>query len=575
MRHALLPLILTVMIFVLVTRLLFLQIVKGQEYKSLADSNRIKRETISAPRGVIYDRNGYPLVRNMPGFRIKENGRVRVISRKEALEIQTRSESQSQELVIAIDSLREYIYPEEFAHVLGFLGEGDNQDLTIGKMGIEKKYNDILTGVPGKRLIEVEASQKELRLLGEAKPRPGQDLTTTLDLTLQKKALEALKDFDKGAVVATIPATGEVLVLFSKPTFDPNLFTIGAQRAERASSNLVYKTAEEILSSSDQPLFNRAIAGTYPPGSTFKIITAAAGLEEDKISSDTKIEDIGILRIGKFTFPNWYFIQYGKLEGFLDIVKAIKRSNDIFFYKTAEYVGLGKLEEWAKKFGVGRVLGIDIEGEEEGLFPTEEWKKNNVGDNWYLGDTYHLGIGQGYLLTTPLQVNAWTAVVANGGTLHKPKLVKNTTNKQNLPSGKSKPITQNFIKKETIGLIKEGMKQACSPGGTGWPLFKFKIPASPAGGQNSKLKIDNRNFFVPEEATVSAQFKDFIHIPVACKTGTAEFGDPQNRTHAWFTAFAPIEDPQIVVTVLVEGGGEGSNVAAPIAKEILEEWFSR
>lgn len=510
-RIPLLLIFLTGVTLILLGRLFFLQIIKGSEFRSLADSNRIKEEIVHAPRGIIYDRNGYPLVRNIPGFRIRQpDGKIKILSREEALVLQASGIPIND---LEIDSLREYLYPEDFAQVLGYLGEDG------GKTGLEKEYQNSLSGKDGKKLIETNAKGGKLRLLGEIKAEPGQDLKTTLDLPLQKKAYEAMKDVKKGVLIVTDPRTGEVLTLVSKPSFDPNLFTIGKKGAD----------VQEILNNKDNPLFNRAISGTYPPGSTFKIITAAAGLETGVISKETEIEDIGILRIGQFSFPNWYFIQYGKLEGFLDIIGALRRSNDIFFYKVAEMVGLEKLSVMAKKFGLGNPLGIDLEGEAAGLIPSDAWKIKNINDKWYLGDTYHLGIGQGYLLTTPLQMNAWTSVIANGGTLYQPHLMK---------AQSAKVKAQNFLKKETIGLIKEGMKEACSPGGTGWPLFNFSVS-------------------------------------VACKTGTAEFGDPQNKTHAWFTVFAPVEEPQITITVLVEEGGEGSNVAAPIAKQILEEWFSR
>lgn len=527
-RTRILPVILTLGFVIIFSRLVFLQIIKGGEYKSLADGNRIREELIHAPRGIIYDRNGYPLVRNIPGFRIREGGKIKIITREEALMFQVKG---SQEL--EIDSLREYLYPEVFAHVIGYLGEGNAGNI-VGKTGIEQKYNGVLTGVDGKRLIEVDANMQKLRVLGEIKPTPGQDIKTTLSRDLQLAAYEAMKDAEKGALVVTDPRTGEVLALVSKPSFSPNLFTLGKKGVD----------VQEILSDINNPLFNRTISGVYPPGSTFKIITAAAALENKVITADTKIEDVGILRIGEFSFPNWYFTQYGKTEGQIDIVKALKRSNDIFFYKIAAMVGLDDLNTMAKKFGLDSILGIDLQGEAAGLFPSSEWKIKNVGDKWYLGDTYHLGIGQGYLLVTPLQMNAWTAVIANGGTLYQPRLVKNypitqLSNKQSLRSNELNPIVKNqkFLKEETIELIREGMRQACSPGGTGWPLFNFKVS-------------------------------------VACKTGTAEFGDSKNRTHAWFTIFAPIEDPQIVVTVLAEGAGEGSNVAAPIAKKVLETYFA-
>jgi len=251
---------------------------------------------------------------------------------------------------------------------------------------------------------------------------------------------------------------------------------------------------------------------------------AASALEEKKIDENTKINDTGIIRIGQFSFSNWYYTQYGKTEGEIGIVRAIARSNDVFFYKLGEMVGEDSLIEWAKKFKLGTKLGIEIAGESEGIIKEER--------KIYLGDLYHLAIGQGDLSVTPLQVNSWTQTIANGGKMCKPTIVRN----QKSEIRDQKDCQDLGISETTIKLITEGMKEACSSGGTAYPLFNFKIP-------------------------------------IACKTGTAEFGDPKNKTHAWITAFAPIDDPQIAITVLVEEGGEGSADAAPIAKEMLKSFF--
>ncbi|MBI2036702.1 hypothetical protein HYT17_03670 [Candidatus Microgenomates bacterium] len=559
-----------VVFLVLLFQVIRIQLISGPYYRVLAEQNRIKTKVIHAPRGVIYDRNGIALTHNIAAYRkslpncdSRNPSCAQILPREEVLSSLAKGETIEN---LEIDSIRQYPYADGLAHVLGFISEVSREELDrqklstrgylpgdkIGRGGIEQQYEELLRGKPGKELIETDAKGKELRVLGKVEAVAGGDITTTLDSKLSQVAAREMKD-KTGAVVVSNPKTGEILVLISAPGFDPNLFTTGGD-------------VEKVLfDEQNRPLFDRAISGTYPPGSTFKIVTAAAGLEKGAIDKKTIFEDVGVLRIGAFSFPNWYFIQYGKTEGQVDIVKALKRSNDIFFYKAAEATGLEDLRAMGLKFGLSDKLGIDLPNEAAGLFPSDAWKRETVGEQWYIGDTYHLGIGQGYLLTTPLQVNAWTAVVANGGTLYQPRLVKNTTNTTNTTN---KPINQNFLKKETIDLIREGMREACDTGGTGWPLFKFKI-------KNAKIKIDERNFFLPEEATVSGQPNDWVSIPVACKTGTAEFGDPKDRTHAWFTVFAPIEDPQITVTVLVEAGGEGSNVAAPIAKKILEEWFTR
>jgi penicillin-binding protein 2 len=311
-------------------------------------------------------------------------------------------------------------------------------------------------------------------------------------------------------------------------------------------------------------------------------VTSLAGLEEGVITESTTVEDNGVITIGPFTFPNWYFLQYGKTEGVVNVVKALQRSNDIFFYKAGEWIGVTKLAEWARKVGIGAPLGIELSGEAGGLVPDPAWKKIRFAteadkiarnDEWYLGDTYHISIGQGYLLTTPLAVNTWTNIIANGGKLFRPTIRKITSLREEREQCKDLGL-----KKESVHIIMEGMEKACATGGTGWPLFNFSV--SKATGTPADI----------QESSPSAAVK--VQIPVACKTGTAEFGDPKNRTHAWFTAFAPIPEqyipddikatenyidgnPEISVTVLVEGAGEGSNVAAPIAKKIFEEWFSR
>lgn len=329
-------------------------------------------------------------------------------------------------------------------------------------------------------------------------------------------------------------------------------------------------------------MFNRAIGGAYPPGSTFKIVTSMAGIEEGVITKTTTVEDTGVIKIGPFSFPNWYFLQYGKTEGNVDVVKALQRSNDIFFYKAGEWIGITKLAQWAKKVGIGKPLGIELSGEAGGLMPDPAWKKTRFdtpqdqearNDEWYVGDTYHVSIGQGYLLTTPLAVNTWTNVIASGGYLCKPTIGKMTSAKAERNNCRNLNLH-----KETLDLILRGMEQACATGGTGWPLFNFSVRKSVTDSSGT-----------PEASPSGA----LIHVPIGCKTGTAEFGDPaKNHTHAWFTAVAPIPEdyitdeikatenyidgtPEISVTVLVEGAGEGSNVAAPVAKKIFEEWFSR
>jgi penicillin-binding protein 2 len=323
-----------------------------------------------------------------------------------------------------------------------------------------------------------------------------------------------------------------------------------------ATSSSYANLDELITDSKNQPFLNRAISGVYPPGSTFKLVVAAAGLSNKIIDENWQVEDTGILKVGEFSFSNWYYTEYGGRDGQVNIVKGIKRSNDIFFYKLAEKIGVDKISQTAVKFGLNRRLGIDLQGEASGTVPTREWKLKEIGEQWYLGDTYHYGIGQGFLLTTPLQVNGWTSVIANDGLLYTPHILKN-----------QKPIVigQNLLDDNSMKLIRQGMIEACSPGGVAWPLFQFRV-------HNSKLKIDGKDILGVDLASGSA---DTRQITIACKTGTAEHGTADTKPHAWITLFAPAYNPQIVVTVLSESSGEGSIVAAPIAKKILEEWFTR
>lgn len=573
MRRFLLIALLVLSFGFVVMRLVHLQLVEGVYYRKLSDSNRIKTETIRAPRGIIFDRNGVSLVFNIPGFRKTEGEKTQLLTRERALKLIAKGDED-----MSVDVLREYPYKEAFSHAVGYVGEVTREELQsqvpygtwqsrnvegyrlgdrVGRMGVEQQYEARLRGTDGKKLVEVDSRGKAVRTLGKVDPIHGNDVTLTLDANLQQAAHKAFANVERGAVVASTPQ-GEVLVVVSKPSFDPNLFTL--DDTYRVATTASYNTVLGILSDTkQQPFLNRAIAGVYPPGSTFKLITAAAGLEGNFIDEHFTVSDSGVINVGAFSFSNWYYTQYGKTDGVVDVVKGIKRSNDIFFYKLAEVVGVDRLSAMAKRFGLGEKFGIDLPGEGTGVVPTQEWKKESIGEPWYLGDTYHYGIGQGYVLATPLQVNTWVQVIANNGKLYQPHLLK---------SAKFKVKSSKFLSDKTVGLIREGMVQSCSPGGVAWPLFEFKV-------KNEKLKVDGKNFLEVPQSTVSASFKDYRRVSIACKTGTAQHGGEKDLPHAWITLFAPAHDPQIVLTVLVEASGEGSNMAAPIAKKILEEWFGR
>lgn len=526
-----------VLFFVIFLRLFHLQIIEGKFNRELADGNRIQVKVIHAPRGVIFDRNGKILASNAPAFRLfdKDTKKAKLITREEALQKEVRDDPDAQNL--EIDNVRTYPLGEEFAHVLGYVGQISETQLKepqykdyrpgdqIGQMGLEAQYEKLLRGQDGGEIIEVDSKGEKLRTLRTQMPIPGQNIYLSIDAELQEVLFKEMKKALTvagsccGAAIAMDPGSGKVLVLVSLPSFDPNLFT----RGENDSA------ISEIFSESTSPILNRVIAGTYPPGSTFKIISSLAALSSGKITSDTVFQDNGVMYLGPYKFSNWYFNQYGKTEGPVNLQKALQRSNDIYFYQVAQTVGENALADWSKKLHLGDKLGIDLPGEETGIVPDETWKQKTYGISWYPGDSLHMAIGQGFVLTTPIQILGITSYIAAEGNLFKPEL---------LLSAKPKVLISNILPKDKVEKIREGLKLVPKAGGTAWPFFTFPIPT-------------------------------------AGKTGTAEYGDPKNRTHAWYTSFAPVDDPKIAMTILVEGGGEGSSIAAPIAKEVYRWYFSQ
>jgi len=510
-----------------------LTVVNGEENRRLADENRIRLVDIEQERGRILDRNGKVVAESQRVFFLKKGSKFTKVSQQQVNDLQSQglaSENFEGDLGLIVPEVkRNYPQATDSAHLIGYVSGPQEKDAEkdqqispvekIGRLGIEEYYDDFLRGKLGKKLIEVDSQEKKVTILGTEEPKVGATLNLTLDSAFQKTAFDALKKgidlakAKKGAVIAQDPQSGGILALVSFPSFDPD----NIQKSE----------------DSDQPFFNRAVAGVYPPGSVIKIATSLAGLESGQITKDTEIEDVGEFEIAGTKFINWYFLTYGKKDGILKIDRAIARSNDIFFFRVAERTGLDAIRQMAKKLGFGQKTGVDLPGEAFGLLPDEVWKQSTLKDQWYLGDTLHLAIGQGFMLTTPAQVNLMTSYMASGK-IYKPHVVSKI---ENLPDG-AKPIeilpkvmSENLVSSENFDLVRQGMKQACETGGTAFPFF-------------------------------TASYK------VGCKTGTAEkaLGNP----HAWFTAFAPFDDPVISITVIIEDGGEGSAVAAPVAREILD-----
>lgn len=549
------PLVVLLIFFAVLTlRLFTLQIVRASYYSKLSDENRIRTVLIPAPRGIIFDRNGNALVRNIPAFSVLNNKKVEWIEKDEAFKKLAKGES------IIATIKREYVHHDNFAHVLGYVGQVNSDEILLpdfddyglsdftGRVGLEAQYEKFLHGKNGKQLYEVNAKGARVRLLGEEEAIEGAVLHTTLDVDIQKAASIAMEKIERGAVVVSDPRDGSILALYSKPSFDPNLFT----RESTYKSVGDYSKKEDVLLDSNKfPLLNRVIAGVYPPGSTYKIVTSLAVLSTKKINKSTKYEDTGVLSVGGSKFGTWNYLATGKKEGSMDVVRALVRSNDIYFYQAAMKTGVDNLYDWSRTLGLGRKSGIDLPGEVGGTVPNPSWKEENLDEQWYLGDTINMSIGQGYLESTPMQVNVFTQVIANGGVLLKPHLIKGT----------GSVVRKDFVSKEYIDIVRLGLKGACEAGGTGYPLFNFKV-------KNTNIKIDGLDY--QKDASAGAEF---VRVTTGCKTGTSEAHGEDAESHAWFTVFAPYYNPEIAITVLAENGGEGSKVAAPVARDILKVYF--
>lgn len=552
--------LLVLLVTITLGRLLWLQVGKGQVWRVQAEGNRRQRVTVVAPRGLLLDRNGVVVARNQGIFvqpYVDENRKLqeRLLNEMEAVQLQATAPAQVKKMY-----LRQYPYGPILSHVLGYTSRARlSHEGVTGESGVERYLEDQLSGVNGEIWFERSARGEANRVLAERDPQAGQDITLTIDAELSKVAYQALGD-QAGSVVVTNPR-GEVLVAVSTPSFVPY------HGARPGQESFPVDTAPLLLGDpfdptvwvgnpapsisaalvdERSPLLFRAVAGTYPPGSVFKIVTALAGLEREAITGDTTVNDEGVLRVGEFSYQNWYWRQYGRVDGSINVVRALARSNDIFFYRLAEWVGPDTLAEFSRWMGLGSATGIEGQSERLGLVPTPAWKQQNFGERWFLGNTFHYGIGQGDLLVTPVQVARLMNTVATRGRQCELHIV----------SGSPVPCQEMSFQEETWALVVQGLRQACAPGGTAFPFF----PSS---------------------------------YDVMCKTGTAEFGAANEqgyrRTHGWFTAAVSRQPRQsahetifnadIIVTVMVEADDtqpykEGSREAAPIAKIVAEAWLA-
>ena len=576
---------------VLLLRLFYLQIIKGDFYLNQANNNTLRRTFSSATRGKIYSMDGELLAENKSSFYVAllpgelnkleqilpELGALLNISPqrirnklnnstyslytpvkiKDRLTFEEFAQivekfSNYEGVEVGVEPLRYYPKGEIFAHTVGYVGAISEEEYSvweakgympweiIGKDGIEYSYEGYLHGKKGVKEFEVDATGYMVKLLQSRDPIPGDSIYLTLEPSLQETAYkylsQTIQELDpmgnertSGTVIMLDIQSGAIKVMVNYPSFDPNLFIKGVSKKEY----------QKLIEDPRKPLFNRAIAGLYPPASTFKLVTGIGALEEQLISPyEDQFYCPGYFKIGNQEFLCWQ--KYG--HNYLNFNEALAQSCDVVFYQLGYRLGWMKLKYYAEKMGLGRITGIDLPGESPGLIPDEKWKIKNLKEPWYPGDTVNISIGQGFLEVTPLQASILVTAVANGGYLVKPYLVQEIHSSDGKIIYSHQPVERNTgISPQTLEIIREGMLTAVEKG--------------------------------------TAQRAKSIDIKVAGKTGTVENSpsaeNPYGRNHTWFVGFAPYENPQIVICVFLEkSGGHGGDVATPLAGEILKAWLA-
>ena len=563
-------------IAVLIGRAAYLQIYQGEYYAGLADGNRIRIVPSMAPRGTFYDRNGELLVTNRPGFSVSllpltapisddVSARLSALLKVPTDEIKTKiaghsgfnpiriktdvtpdivsiieeQKSQYPGVVIEVTPIRDYILKQEGAHTFGYVSEINDTELEkmkdegyksgdiIGKFGIEKIYDKELRGENGGQQVEVDVSGKPVQILGRKEPVPGDDLELTIDIKLQQAAEKAVDEqltqigAHAAAAVVMNPQTGEILAMVSRPAFDPNLFAHGISS----------KDWNQLNNNPYHPMDNKTITGEYPPGSTFKIVTGTAALTEGVVTPDEQIFDSG---------HHWIIPKGnadGEALGWLNFRSALAHSDNVYFYEMGNRLGIDRLEKYARMFGLGAKTGIDLPYEASGLVANRRYKEKNFDDGeWYLSETFDAAIGQGFNLVTPLQAAMVMGEIAADGKRYKPHVV----NRIIAPDGsvvkdfQPELLSQLDVPEEDIKLVQDGLHD------------------------------------VTKYGTAASSFRGFT-VDIAGKTGTAE--NSQGRDHGWFVAYGPFDNPNVVVAVIVENGGYGSQSAVPIGRKILEAAF--
>ena len=580
--------VIILLVFVaLISRLVWLQVFHGQEFKQKAENNRIRLLPITAPRGTFYDRNGVPLVNNRPGFSIslvpingpiaddvivrlagilgmnpddirkkikQQDSPLQPIKIKSDIgpEVMAQIEERRQDLpgvVLEIQAVRSYIDNELGAHMFGYVSEISDTELEkgkakgyktgdiLGKFGLEQVWDKDIRGTDGGAQIEVNVSGKPVQMLGTKQPIAGNDLILTIDAKIQKAAEKAMDERLKylqdklgnpeakaAAAVVMNPQTGEILALVSRPTFNPNKFNGG----------ISMKDWKEINDNPNNPMQDRTISASYPPGSAFKIVTGTAALETGKVTPEEKIFDAGRHRLAPAKSN-----AHNAALGWIDFKVALAKSDNVYFYELGNRLGIDTLEEWARKFGLGALTGINLPDEDDGLVANQRYKKKVYGEDWVISETFDAAIGQGFQLATPLQMASVISQAANGGHRFRPYLVSkmvSPTTGEVLKSFGPEELGTVPMSPKTLEAIRTGLRDVVTPDGTAGYIFEG------------------------------------FPIPIAGKTSTAE--NPHGDDHGWFVAYGPYDNPTIAIAVIVEQGGYGSDSAAPIARKIMEAAFN-
>ncbi|KUK79846.1 MAG: Penicillin-binding protein 2, partial [Microgenomates bacterium 39_7] len=413
----------------LLTRLAHLQLVQGAYYRQLADANRYFRQVIPAERGVLLDRYHQLLVHNKKIY--FQNKSDDLYPEKSRIDHQRAMELMTEESWrVTYELRRQYLYPQELAHVLGYLAPVEAHELInnrqlkvrdwVGKLGLEQTLDQVLRGQDGYQIFEIDTFGKKQRLINELEAQSGHDIYTSLDPYLSRVAYQALGEM-VGAVVVLDADTGQILSLISTPSFNSN--DLGESVLDEAREVARQLAVRQYFQDERKPFFNRAIGGVYPPGSVFKMVTSIAGLEVDALDEHKTVLDEGILRVNEYEYANWLYTAQGATDGEIALVRAIARSNDIYFYKAAEWIGPTNLARQARELGFGELTGVELSGEAKGLVPDPAWKEEVIGERWFLGNTYHFGIGQGDIAVTPIQVAQMVQALTKKGELCQPRLV--------------------------------------------------------------------------------------------------------------------------------------------------------